>query len=105
MDYCALGGEQFMAAYVLEIWNAEGKCVVPGFMDNQLFRSASPIPVPEVGETLEVAGGKPGDRWKVTRRHFSYANANDGNEPAVKVDLFCEAVSDKEWYKPGMLRD
>jgi hypothetical protein len=80
-----------MTVYALEIWDEKGKAVIPGWSEHEMFRTNSPLPIPQVGETLEVLGKK----WKVDRRVFSYAyQEKEGNyEPAVKVDLYCSKTN------------
>jgi hypothetical protein len=76
-----------MVIYALDIWDENGRAVIPGWSAQEMFRSSSPLPIPDVGEHIDVLGQK----WKVTKRGFSYANqSEEGNyEPAVKVDLYC----------------
>ena len=80
-----------MTIYALEIWDENGKAVMPGWSEQEMYRSNCPLPIPAVGETLDVLG----DKWKVTSRLFSYAHqGQEGNyEPAVKVDLHCSRAS------------
>ncbi len=85
-----------MTVYALDIWDDNRKTpVIPGVAlssTGAMFESNSPIPIPDVNETLEVQGSK----WKVVRRLFSYVYAIDEKnktyEPAVKVDVFCSKV-------------
>lgn len=76
-----------MTIYALDIWDDSGKAVIPGLSEQGMFRSNSPLPIPDVGEILDVHGQK----WKVIRRVFSYDHqGQEGNyEPAVKVALWC----------------
>jgi hypothetical protein len=85
-----------MAAYRLDIFDNDGNEILPGLHmvpENVLFYSTFPIPVPDVGETLEVFRKK----WRVNRRVFNYAYENEDRgdrEPAVTVTLFCSPEDD-----------
>jgi hypothetical protein len=80
-----------MAAYGLDIFDNAGMAVIPGASmapGECLYYSHSPVPVPDVGETLEVFGKK----WRVNRRVFRYDYEipdRGDREPAVKINLFC----------------
>jgi hypothetical protein len=78
--------------YALDIWDDNGKAVLPGWSEHEMYRSNSPIPIPNAGEILDVLGMK----WKVNRRVFLYAHQDEeGNyEPAVKVNLYCSKTAD-----------
>jgi hypothetical protein len=69
--------------YYLDIFGTDGKCIIPGWTSqDSLYESDSPLPIPNVGETLEVYTG----RWQVKERRFYY-NTDEENVTSVKVVL------------------
>ncbi len=79
--------------YILEIIDEETNT---GYDENSTIEAASPLPVPDVGEVIELGAGNV--RVRARRYWFGITFA--------KVQLVCRGLEENEsWYTPGALRD